>query len=120
VNDMAIKKALYIQWQPELANDLEMAKLAALLGNVVDTVPETTFDFEAGNDQGPYVTFRFQSSDLNLLWNALRQQIYELPGVGEVVATSTIAVCEGEHGWNDYLTLHHFDSGTKTDSFRGH
>ena len=34
------------------------------------------------------------------------------------LAAAAIIVCEGEHGWDDYLLLHHFDPAEPLDTMR--
>ncbi len=58
-----------------------------------------------GEDKSPWVTATWQTADPARLWAALR----ELLRADEPMARAAIVVCEGEHGWKDYLILHHFD-----------
>jgi hypothetical protein len=58
-----------------------------------------------GEDNGPYINIAFEATDPAGLWAAIRGQLLADPEL----AGATIVVCEGEHGWHDYLLLHHFD-----------
>ncbi len=67
-----------------------------------------------GEDDGPYINVRFEAPDPIAAWAALRTT-YKRPDVGREMASSTIATCEGEQGWDDYLLLHHFDPRVQLD-----
>ena len=58
-----------------------------------------------GLDRGRYVNVAFATDDLKALWSALREEMLGVPRLAE----AAIVCCEGEHGWDDYLLLHHFD-----------
>ena len=68
-------------------------------------------------DGGAYVNLMFQTDHAKLLWNLLHEQLYQTSAFGKLLGTSSIAVCEGRFGWDDYLLLHHFDASEKCDKF---
>jgi hypothetical protein len=71
-----------------------------------------------GTDEHYYVNLMFASDDLRALWKALRECLYQGEEFGEPMRASSMAMCEGEHGWDDYLLLHHFDPAVPRDTFK--
>ena len=69
----------------------------------------------AGQDAGPYINLSFIAADPVAGWSRMRV-LYDASEIGRRLALSTIVVCEGEQGWDDYLLLHHFDPAEKLDS----
>ena len=65
--------------------------------------------FDDGFDKTQYFNFTFGTEDLRGLWAVIRSTAYGNPALAEPMAKSSIAVCTGEHGWDDYLLLFHFD-----------
>jgi hypothetical protein len=64
-----------------------------------------------GVDKGPWINIDFRPSDLRPLWQAARELVRADPAL----AGCAIACCEGEHGWDDYRLLHHFDPAEPLD-----
>jgi hypothetical protein len=65
--------------------------------------------FENGHDAVDYFNFTFHTRDIRALWTVLVRELYDNPALGEHLTRSSIATCEGAHGWDDYLLLRHFD-----------
>lgn len=58
---------------------------------------------------GPcWIDVSFETTDIHSLWNQLKGDLQEL-------LIASIVVCQGEHGWDNYLLLHHFDSTVELD-----
>ena len=56
-----------------------------------------------GTDAGrPFVNVTFETTNARTLWKWLRENLGDLFG-------AAIVSCQGEHGWEDYLLLHHYD-----------
>jgi hypothetical protein len=92
----------YIQFQPDLvAKNQEQQVLAAFR----DRLPKA--QFVEGNDDGRYVNITFKAAP-KTGW-ALVSGVLALPRVGRPAQRGCIVVCEGKHGWDDYLLLHHPD-----------
>ena len=99
-------KYISIQLQPQLELQATKDELAAII-SFEGFMPEIV----EGEDDGQYVNFNIPSHDLKEDWikikNSLLKKTYFM--------NSTIIVCEGNDGWNDYLLLHHFDKSQILD-----
>ncbi len=93
-------KRFHIQIQPARSTELRLEELVSRLSNLVPGARVTK-----GSDNGPYINVDFEVSELGPLWNAVREELRSNPAF----ARTAIIVCEGEHGWDDYLQLHHFN-----------
>lgn len=110
-------KAISIQVQPHRAPALDLESLRALFERIATTSPLVErHHFDEGHDKEHYLNFTFGTRDLPALWATLHEQVYADPVFGTLVERSSIAVCEGMHGWDDYLTLHHFDTKKRRDA----
>jgi hypothetical protein len=65
-----------------------------------------------GNEDGRYINVSFHVADIAGLWSAINA----LLAADRRLARSVIVTCEGIHGWDDYLLLHHFDSSLIVDN----
>ena len=72
-------------------------------------------DLDAGNDGGRYVNVTFPAASVAVGWTAVLSALDD-PEFGHAVRASCIVTCQGEHGWHDYLLLHHFDPDESLDS----
>lgn len=107
---------LNVQFQPERAPKVDPARVA----NVVEALSKdhsivAGYETTSGDDDGPYVNFTFLAKDLAKLWSKVKSEVLANPDIGRSVARSSIIVCEGEHGWDDYLLLHHYDRTLQLD-----
>jgi hypothetical protein len=109
-------KALSIQVQPHRAPGLDIEGLRALMTRIAGTTLVERSHFEDGHDGVQYFNFTLGTRDLKALWDTLREQLYGDVTFGKPVARSSIATCEGPHGWDDYLLLHHYDPDVRRDN----
>jgi hypothetical protein len=94
---------LYLQFQPDrVASGIDDRILAAFHG----ALPEA--EIESGDEDGRYVNFRFKAVSVESGWSAI-SALFRLPEIGSAAQTACILTCEGKHGWDDYLLLHHYD-----------
>jgi hypothetical protein len=49
----------------------------------------------------------------------LQQRLYRSSEFGGALAESSMAMCEGQRGWEDYLLLHHYDPAVQLDRLPG-
>ncbi|HXF59546.1 MAG TPA: hypothetical protein VN539_06955 [Candidatus Saccharimonadales bacterium] len=112
---MSDLKALSIQVQPHRAPGLDIERLRALITRIESTPLVERSHFEDGIDEVEYSNFTLGTRDLKALWATIRAEVYGDPTLGELVSRSSIATCEGSHGWDDYLLLHHFDPKVRRD-----
>ena len=75
------------------------------------------FRIEEGEDHGRYLNIEFATSDIIQLWQALQSAIYQHPVIGKELMMSSMVMCTGASGWDDYLLLHHYDSTVAQDKF---
>ncbi|MCE9560744.1 MAG: hypothetical protein K8U57_01690 [Planctomycetes bacterium] len=102
-------KQLHIQLQPGRSPELDLAEAVAKLRSVMNGARVTE-----GEDDVRYVNVDFWTGDPSGLWESLQKLVQSVPGL----ARAAIVVCEGEHGWDDYLLLHHFDPHEAVDPLR--
>ena len=103
-------KALSIQIQPERAPELKLEVVQAAFKAIAETTPLVRHhQFDDGFDKTRYFNFTFGTEDLKGLWALIKSTAYGNPELAEPLARSSIVVCTGEHGWDDYHLLFHFD-----------
>ena len=91
---------LNIQLLPARCPGLDIAEAVARLSRLAKDVSVTE-----GVDQGAYVNIALRADHIVGLWIKLREQLQ----ADAALAGAAIVVCQGGHGWDDYLLLHHFD-----------
>ena len=99
-------KQLCIQLQPELSPGLDVVESLARLSHLVASAQITKYD-----DDGEYFHVDYKTNDLSGLWMLIREELRNVTGLAE----AAIIVCEGEHGWDDYLLLHNIDPNAPLD-----
>jgi hypothetical protein len=75
----------------------------------------TKFKTEQGDDGGRYINLHMKTDDLVTLWEAVRSALYGHPILGAALMQSSMTICTGEAGWDDYLVLHHYDENVEVD-----
>jgi hypothetical protein len=55
------------------------------------------------------VNLNFFTEDIRLFWNDFEKGVLNDPEMGDWVKNTTIIVCEGDEGWDNYLLLWHYD-----------
>ena len=110
--------ALNVQIQPGLMTEGDPENLVASLRGAADGTQLQFVEEDRGDDGGPYINLHFSASSPAAGWLRLRGA-YDDSALGWQLASSTIVTCEGAHGWDDYLLLHHCDLDEKTDEIDG-
>jgi hypothetical protein len=96
---------------------MDVRALQAMFETIAEAAPLVKgHHFDRGNDQGEYLNFTFETDDVATLWNDIQEQAYRHPDLGVSLSSASLAVCEGEQGWDDYLLLHHYDPEVKRDA----
>jgi hypothetical protein len=103
-------KALHIHLQPERSPELDVTAAITLL-RLVGELAGTRAQVTEGVDGERYINLDFAPEDTAGLWASVREELRNVPGL----ADAAIVCCEGEHGWDDYLLLHHFDKTEPLD-----
>lgn len=100
-------KVLHCQLQPARSPGMDVAAAVARLRSLV-----TITWVSEGEDSGRYVNIGFEAADPAGLWAVIRSQLQADPEL----AGAAIVVCQGDHGWDDYLVLHHFNPTVSRDA----
>jgi len=108
---------LVIQVHPHRSPQLDMASLRSHCECVAtDKTLVGLFCWQNGFDQHTYVNLTFETDYPSALWKLLHQQLYQASAFGNLMQNASIATCEGQRGWDDYLLLHHFNPDIKRDT----
>lgn len=86
---------------------MNLSEIVIRLNNLASDVRVTE-----GWDHEGYVNIDLKLADISVIWTELQEELRADPGF----ACAAIIVCEGRHGWDDYLLLHHFDPLQPIDS----
>ena len=110
--------ALLVQVQPIRSPGLDLDDVLALFASAAE-LADAELEISASEDDDPCVHFAFRTRDLPRLWSVLQGQVFWDRAIGPPLARSAIATCEGNHGWDDYLMLHHYDRSVELDELGG-
>jgi hypothetical protein len=114
-------RSLNVQFQPKRAPSIKVAAVVALIARIAaKNASVRAFAYQKGNDRGPYINFQFDVHAMNLFhaWLSVRTGALGHRALEKSLRRSCIVTCEGTRGWENYLLLHHFDSGAKLDALR--
>jgi hypothetical protein len=89
-----------IQLQPDRSPTMDFAAVVARLAAL-----DASASVSRGVDGIPYINIHISPPDAVGLWREIRGQLNAEPNL----ARAAIVTCQGCHGWDDYLLLHHFD-----------
>ncbi|MBC8217705.1 MAG: hypothetical protein H8E73_04515 [Planctomycetes bacterium] len=110
-------KCLSVQIQPERSPDLDNESFIDLFKKWCGkSTCVSGVDVDEGFDDGGYINTNCMTSDLGALWSQIRSRFYEGGDSSPGLPKASIVVCEGEHGWDDYLLLHHLDDTEELDT----
>src|SRR3981081_3711429 len=95
-----------IQIHPHRSPLLDLASLLTQCERLADDKALIRrFSSQKGFDGHAYVNLMFETDHPKLLWKLLHEQLYQTSAFARFMQTSSIATCEGQHGWGDYLLL---------------
>ncbi|WP_072389962.1 hypothetical protein [Hyphomicrobium sp. CS1GBMeth3] len=116
-----------IQIHPDLSPDLDLAQVRSACESLAsdrDLIKRFAFlDRPAEGEEPHHINLIFDTDRPAHLWRLLQDRLYECDRVGRPMQVSSMAMCEGEHGWRDYLLLYHYDpreSLNRLDHQTGH
>jgi|WetSurMetagenome_2_1015567.scaffolds.fasta_scaffold1512026_2 hypothetical protein len=110
-------KALSVQVQQTRTPNTDLGAVAARFREIAENRQVVhSHQSDSGIDQGEYLNVTSHTEDLSALWELIQKALYRDPELGDALAVASIAACEGEHGWDDYLLLYHFDQTVKRDA----
>ncbi len=105
-----------LQIHPDRAPGLDLTAIRSICERIaLDTGIVSRFSFVEGDDERPYVNANFATSDRRTLWQRLQAELYD-GADGDALRQSSMVMCEGQHGWSDYLLLHHYDPSVACDA----
>lgn len=110
--------ALSIQVQPGRFAATNVDRVKEAFGQIVRLPIVVRHDFSEGHDKVRYLNFTFGTHDVRELWREIQERIYADAELGPVMASTSMAMCEGSHGWDDYLLLYHFDPAVPRQSWQ--
>ncbi|MCK1637946.1 hypothetical protein IVA95_10120 [Bradyrhizobium sp. 157] len=64
-----------------------------------------------GFDEHAFINVMFETDYPKLFWKLLREKLDQADDFGLSMRATSIIICEGKSGWDDYLMLHHYDPG---------
>ena len=106
---------LTIQFQPGRAPGLQISDLCVVCEELASDKASLVID----RSDPEYVNFMFEANDLRALWKLIKQRLYGDGAISDFLRQSSIVVCEGTRGWDDYKLLHHFDPAQQLDEIPG-
>lgn len=110
---------LRLQVHPDLAPGLDLSLLSERFDVITKSEPCVIRSrIEEGDDGGKYINFDFKTSDRAKLWGVVEKQFYGDPVLGELLRLSSMTVCTGDDGWEDYLLLYHFNPELELDEIQ--
>jgi len=109
-------KQICVQVQPGLDPRLSLDAVRAAFDAISASPLVLWQERSEGKDQGPWLNFLIGTNDLACCWALLQRTLYQESTLGGPLTKCSIAVCEGMHGWDDYLLLHHLDPSEPLDT----
>lgn len=110
-----------IQVQPDRAPGIDIDRVRELCQETAsDTSMVERHGVIEGNDEGPYLNLMFEIVKAGEFWRSVKTKLYADPLVGGAMERASMATCTGEHGWDDYLLLYHYDKGLQLDVLPNH
>jgi hypothetical protein len=113
-----------IQIHPDRSRDLDLARVRAICEHLAfdnDLIKRFAFLDRPGEGSEPWhVNLIFDTDRPADLWSVLKGRLYDCDGcdgLGRPMQMSSMAMCEGEHGWRDYLLLYHYDPRERLNRF---
>jgi hypothetical protein len=110
-----------IQIHPDRSKELDLARVRSICERIAaDKALIKRFAFVDRPGDGSerrHINLIFDTDRPADLWSLIRQGLYESEALGRPMQISSMAMCEGEHGWRDYLLLYHYDPRESLNRF---
>ena len=103
---------LTIHIRPDLQPELDVAAVISDC-RAAGRYPEVEYPDEQEAER--YINLNFFSESLTKLWADISSSVLAGPH-GPKLKTACVIACEGGHGWDDLITLHHYDPKEQTGS----
>jgi hypothetical protein len=108
---------LCIQIQPSRAPGINLAFIRDAAAQLGATALFTQYGEEEGFDEGTHINLYFDAPSPAEAWPVIHSTFYDDVRLCEMLRKLSIATCQGQAGWDDYLLLHHFDTTLFLDKF---
>jgi hypothetical protein len=109
--------SICIQIQSNRARDIDMLRVRELCEYAASNNDLVLrFAVLEGEEKGLFINLTFETTELQKMWFLLQDLLFRDEKIGAALTQSSIVVCEGKDGWNDYLVLHHFNPSEKLDN----
>ncbi|MBI1394643.1 MAG: hypothetical protein GC151_01595 [Betaproteobacteria bacterium] len=105
---------LKIQVYPARSPTLDVDAALALFASAAE-LADAELSVSVDDPAGEVLCFDFRAQDLARLWEVLQGQVFWDDTIGPPLANASVATCEGRHGWDGGLLLHHYDRGRRLD-----
>ena len=87
-----------------------MAAIQDLFESLIDrTDLVRNHSFDNGQDNGSYYNFTFGTEQPKQLWQLIQERIFDAAEHRVHLASSSMAMCSSESGWDTYYQLYHWD-----------
>lgn len=104
-------KCISVQFHPARDPRYDLDDLLALV-RAIGRYPE--IDTDEGDDEN--INLNFFTEDIRHFWSDFEKGVLNDSELGDWVKNTTVIVCEGDEGWDNYLLLWHYDESEATDS----
>ena len=104
---------LCIQIQPNRAPGIDLNGIRNVAAQLASTPFFNKYSEEEKN--GVYINLLFDAVSTSQAWSLIYSTLYEDARISADLRRSSIATCQGQIGWEDYLLLHHFDPTVPRD-----
>jgi hypothetical protein len=108
-------KCLCVNFQPNRVPELDPAQVLFALRALGAGWAEK-LHVEQGDEEGPYAQVTYTVRNLAGFWAHLQAEMTRNATISAAITRGSIVVCEGDHGWDDYLLLHHFNPTEPLDT----
>ena len=105
-------KTLSVQLLPDRLPNMDIQAIVRKLENLGSQATVQKSPSNSVADEN-YINVNFVTDDLSALWKAIESTL--ISSSTRPVSDGIIIVCEGDHGWDDYLLLYHFDKNEAID-----
>ncbi|WP_157315045.1 hypothetical protein [Chitinibacter sp. GC72] len=110
-------RILMIQLQPHRVPTMDEAKARAALAEFAQQPLVIGHRVTEGDENGVFINFEYKTRDLAALWHECQERIYQNSLLAFQLQRASMAIAQGDDGWEDCLLLHHFDPAIDVDEF---
>ncbi|WP_028450424.1 MULTISPECIES: hypothetical protein [Chitinibacter] len=110
-------RILLIQLHPQRVPTLNLEQARAAFAKLAQHPLVRGSRVTEGEEEGPYLNFEYKTDDLAALWDEVKSSIYDGSLLAFQLQRASMAIAQGDEGWDDYLVLHHFDPAIEPDEF---